>query len=176
MSAVASGIGLSLSIDFDLTGMDSFFDRLEEGVQDITGNPLGQGFLEGAKSYDEGIFQRFGEYSQGGGDWAALSPKYAARKLKTLGHEYILVWSGHLFLSVRAGASDNILFLLPDGVVTGTDSRIAAFHQFGTSRMAARPFMVAPDDPGMPSTTLDNMTFDIERGFQRLIDYCAQGV
>lgn len=174
MSVAQSDAGY-ITIDFDLSGVDRFFDRLDSGLSDISGNPLGEGFLEAGDSYMDGIRQRFGSFSQGEGDWPPLSPRYAKQKLKQYGHELILVRTGHMFTSLFPGQPDNIRFVLPDGSVVGTDDPKAHFHQYGTSRMPARPILVPPDDPSMPSNTLDDMTFDIEKGFQKLIDECAQG-
>jgi phage gpG-like protein len=175
MSVVTSGIGGYLTVDFDLSGVNRFFDRLESELVDISGNALGQGFMDAGDSYMAGIRERFGDQSQGGGSWPPLSPNYAKQKLKRRGHELILVDTGELFLSLYPSSPNNIRYPLPDGIVVGTDDPKAHFHQYGTKKMPARPILVSPDDPDMPSTTLDDMTFDIERGLQKLIDECAAG-
>lgn len=124
----------------------------------------------------EGIRERFETFSRGDSvGWPPLSPRYAARKERKLGHQLVLIYTGAMQDSLAPGQPNNIRFVLPNGSVVGTDDPKAHFHQYGTSRMPARPILVPPDDPSMPSNTLDDMTFDIEKGFQKLIDECAQG-
>jgi hypothetical protein len=170
MSTSTLSIGIFGTIDFDLSGVDRFFDRFESGLTDMTGTPLGDGFMAAGDSYMSGARSRFGQFSQGGGSWPPLSPKYAAWKMKKLGHNLIGVKSGHMLLSLYPGQPDNVRFPLPDGVVVGTDDPKARFFN------AKRIILVDPADPSMPSTTFDNIIFDIEKGFQGLIDQSASGV
>lgn len=176
MSTITSNNGL-ISVDFDTSGLDRFFDQLETQSTDITGTPIGDGFAAAGDIYMEGTRDRFQLLSQSGGSgtWPPLSPKYAARKLKAIGHNAILVYTGELFWSLTPGEPNNIRFPLPDGIVVGTDDPKAAFHQYGTEKMPARPILVDPSDASMAPSTLPDMTAAIGEGFQALIDQCAAG-
>src|SRR5580698_6815140 len=115
MSTITSSNSL-LSVDFDTVGMDRFLDTLETQSTDITGTPLGDGFAEAGDIYMEGTRDRFQLLSQSGGSgaWPPLSPKYAARKIRAIGHNEILVYTGALFWSLTPGETNNIRFPLPD--------------------------------------------------------------
>lgn len=67
--------------------------------------------------------------------WPALSPK--TLKTKAKGRTSILIDTGTLFRSVRVNAPSG------DSVEIVTDRFYATFHQFGTSKMPARPFVPA---------------------------------
>ena len=58
----------------------------------------------------------------------------------------ILIKTGHLMRSVTTeGEPDHIEQIGDRDVMTGTNVFYAAFHQYGTERMVARPFEAVPD-------------------------------
>ena len=73
--------------------------------------------------------------SEGGGRWAS-------RKDDTLTHP-LLRKSGTLYSSlVRPGVRGNINIQTPHSLEYGTDIPHADFHEFGTSRVQARPYLL----------------------------------
>lgn len=164
------------SIEFNLSGLDAFLDRFQQGARDISGNALGDGFEAAADSYMDSIRVRFNALSRGGGSWAMTSPAYTRRKLKAVGHSLILQYSGDLLASLSSGGPNNFRLALPDGFVTGTTDHKAKFHQYGTKNMVARPILVSPADPEMPSDTLAKIAGNIQAGAQNLANECASGL
>jgi len=76
------------------------------------------------------------EREPGGTPWAELSPVTIAKK----GHDIILFETGALQESLtNIGGTNNISEVEDMWSVFGTSDEKAAFHQFGTSRMPARP-------------------------------------
>lgn len=84
-----------------------------------------------------------------GGAWAGLSPKYRIWKAMHYPGQPLLVREGELRESVRWGGDSlgpgGIFDPHPGYVVAGTAVAHAAYHQFGTNKMPARPFMPPPD-------------------------------
>lgn len=90
---------------------------------------IGEGFRDGV----EGQFN--------GGGWAALKPYTIAWK----GHATKLVYSGGMKASwVTKGAPGNISRESAQRGKWGTGHELVGWHQFGTSRMVARPVTVPP--------------------------------
>jgi phage gpG-like protein len=96
---------------------------------------------EGRKRNTHGQFR--------GGIWARLSPRYAAWKRVHYPGKKILERTGALKESVRwTGASlgaSGIWESRPAYVRFGTNVSYGQYHQRGTERMPARPFMDPPD-------------------------------
>jgi phage gpG-like protein len=84
-----------------------------------------------------------------GGNWAWLSPKYAAWKHKHYPGQPLLVREGTLRESVRWGGtgvgSGGIFEAYSTFAIVGTTVPYGNYHQYGTSRMPARPFLPPPD-------------------------------
>lgn len=84
-----------------------------------------------------------------GGAWAPLSPKYRVWKQRHYPGQPILVREGRLRESVRWGGTGlgagGIFQAERQFVVAGTAIPYGQFHQTGTSRMPARPFLPTPD-------------------------------
>jgi phage gpG-like protein len=80
--------------------------------------------------------------------WEPLSPTYAAWKAKHFPNTTILVREGRLRESVRwDGAQlgpDGVFLPSPQSVVVGTNVPYGRYHQRGTDRMPARPFLPTP--------------------------------
>jgi len=71
--------------------------------------------------------------------WAPLAPRYAAWKARRFGAGLrILERTGALRRSISTRVEGN-------AIVASTDVPYAAFHQFGTRRLPARPFLVLTD-------------------------------
>lgn len=70
------------------------------------------------------------------GPWAPLAPSTIKRK----GHDKLLYDTGRLRDSITLGE------VTPSSATVGTDAPYAPFHQFGTKKMAARPFIPAGSD------------------------------
>ena len=92
-----------------------------------------------------------GERSGDGRSWAALKPSTVLDRLRSgYGARPILVRSGHLRGSLlNAGASDSYEQAQVSGnewqLVVGTEDTKAIFHEQGTARMPARPFIALSD-------------------------------
>ena len=172
MATISSGLGLSLSVTFDTTKLVSFLDLFYDGMSDISGGPLGEGFVNAALDWEHDLRIRFAILSQGGGAWAPLPPAYARRKIKAVGHDLILFYFGQLSASLQPEGEGNVFFQHPEGVVFGSEDRTVYWHQFRTENMPARPVFVDPQDPDMPYGTLDRMHIDIEQGTLQFIDQC----
>ena len=70
------------------------------------------------------------------------SGRSATSKFKDVGFKYpILFRTGRLGTSLLQPGGENILNIQPDVLQMGTRVPYSKFHQFGTSRMAARPFL-----------------------------------
>jgi hypothetical protein len=84
----------------------------------------------------------------GPGHWAPLSPEYAAWKARHFPDKGILERTGRLRESVRwdgrALGQDGYFVPGPRSVFFGTDVPYGRFHQDGTKRMPARPFLPTP--------------------------------
>jgi phage gpG-like protein len=84
-----------------------------------------------------------------GGAWARLSPGYALWKQKAYPGQGILQRTGRLQESLRWSGTtvgrEGLFDASPTAVVVGTRVPYGAFHQSGTRRMPARPFLPTPD-------------------------------
>lgn len=83
-----------------------------------------------------------------GGNWAWLSPKYRAWKQQHYPGKGILVRSGTMQASVRwhgALGYGGIFEAHPQYAVAGSAVPYAKFHNQGTKKMPARPFLPPPD-------------------------------
>lgn len=93
-----------------------------------------------------------GERSGDGRSWAALKPGTVLDRIRSGygGAHPILVRTGHLRASLlSAGASDSYEQTQASGnewqLVVGTEDAKAIFHEQGTARMPARPFIALSD-------------------------------
>lgn len=93
-----------------------------------------------------------GERSGDGRSWAALKPGTVLDRIRSGygGAHPILVRTGHLRASLlNAGAADSYEQAQASGnewqLVVGTEDAKAIFHEQGTARMPARPFIALSD-------------------------------
>lgn len=133
---VQKGLAALLESMKDLTPFwrDVFAPKYFALVQDL--------FATGGRSRGSG-----GRFK--GGAWAGLSPQYRIWKTAHYPGRPILVRDGALRESVRwsgtALGPGGIFDPHPRHVVVGTAVAYAAYHQYGTMRMPARPFLPTPD-------------------------------
>lgn len=85
--------------------------------------------------------------AEGFGEWPALSPAYAARKLRLFGNQPLLRATDALYKSlVIKGELGNISRVFPMKAEFGTSIFYAIFHQTGTSRMPARSVILLREE------------------------------
>jgi len=143
-------------VSVEVTGTDSVLKGLGailSNIQDLT--PFWRDVL--APKYFQTVQALFatGGRAQGpggkfvGGAWAALSPKYKVWKQQHFPGQPILVRTGALRQSLTWQGGQlgpgGVFTPMPGWVVLGTSVPWARFHQHGTKRMPARPFMPAID-------------------------------
>lgn len=75
------------------------------------------------------------------GGWRALSPKYAAWKLKKYGPKPILEATGRMKRTFRIGAPGNIMRVTRARAVFGSSDPKVPFHNRGTARMPQRKIL-----------------------------------
>ena len=78
-----------------------------------------------------------------GMNWPPLSPAYAAWKNRHFPNRPLLVLRGHLRDSLTNESSRQMVFNRAGGrqLIIGTRIKYAKFHQYGTKKMPARPFV-----------------------------------
>ena len=93
-----------------------------------------------------------------GGKWAALSPRYLARRQR-MGR-----WPGKILQLTGEMAASLVSESDADSALVAIGTSYAKYHQFGTSRMPARPFL-GLDEQGeqdIRQATLDYLRAAIE--------------
>lgn len=134
---MTNGNQLTLDSFDDLTPLvQSIFDDLQEHPYT---EPMSQ-FATTLEESHAGFFQRSTDPT--GQPWPPLSPVTIAKK----GHATILVETTHMRESLKIGQPDNVIDFGSTGggqvfLTFGTSDRKAGYHQFGTSRIPARPFV-----------------------------------
>jgi hypothetical protein len=116
-------------------------DKLELTVNKFTQslNDMRRFWTEffGPQFFDD-VQQNFASEGRFVGGWRALSPKYAAWKLKHYGPRNILVRTGRMQRSLRMGAGENIFRAFKTRVEMGSSVDYMPYHQRGTRRMPRR--------------------------------------
>jgi len=130
----------------DLKQLGGILLDIEERAQNADYESTLQPFLETLEKTHAEQFR--GQQDSSGSAWAPLAPSTIAAK----GHNRILYETGALEESLTSGGGDAIREVFDRGLVFGTSTEYAIFHQEGTSRMPARPPV------GMQEATLDTMT------------------
>lgn len=83
--------------------------------------------------------------SGGKGEWAPLSPGYAAWKEKNYPGQPLLVREDILRSSLTGDDYFSVVEMEPMGLTVGTNVPYAAAHQYGGGRLPARPVMDLDD-------------------------------
>jgi len=142
-----------------------------EDLQDATGEMKKWGerpFNGGAalrirKDWNKRIGQAFETKGQSiGYKWKPLSPAYAAWKSRHFPGRPLLVLRGPMKRSLTSSSSRNAIFNRTGGrqLILGTRIKYAKFHQYGTSKMAARPTFKV--DQGLVNAWAKEMAKDVE--------------
>jgi len=142
-----------------------------EDLQDATGEMKKWGerpFNGGAalrirKDWNKRIGQAFETKGQSiGYKWKPLSPAYAAWKSRHFPGRPLLVLRGPMKRSLTSSSSRNAIFNRTGGrqLILGTRIKYAKFHQYGTSKMAARPMFKV--DQGLVNAWAKEMAKDVE--------------
>lgn len=134
-------VRLRFAIDGDVQ-VSRVLDAATEAVSDLT--PAWEQIAEDFRAEEE---ERFG-----GGEWAPLSPAYAAWKARHFPGKGILRRTGRLYESLTGESQDSVADIEPLRLTLGTRTPYAVFHQRGTSRMPARP--VIDLSPGFRRTAV----------------------
>jgi phage gpG-like protein len=124
----------------EIDGIDETLEYLEDvrkRMRDL--RPIWPGLQQSLKRYSIANFTAQGLPS---GGWRPLDAEYASWKSGRFPGAPILVQTGKLFRQVLEGpkldgARDNASFSF--------EGRIAKFHQYGTTKMPARPVLFAPE-------------------------------
>jgi phage gpG-like protein len=97
-----------------------------------------------------------------GSQWRPLSPAYAAWKSRHYPGRPLLVLRRLMKDSLVRSESRNAIFNRAGGrqLVLGTRIKYAKFHQYGTSKMPARPFFKV--DQGLVNAWAKEMAKDVE--------------
>lgn len=152
----------------NLEAKDDPFKSLVEFVRQIV-NP---GQNEISKANDAirlGFQENFSAESAGSGaKWQALAPSTVRERLRLgYGARPILVRSGSLLNSLMGGTDSVEEFSTSnDGWVlsVGTKNKYAIFHELGTSKMPARPFIeISQSSQEKVADSLEQMISEIER-------------
>tara|TARA_R100001129_G_scaffold172248_1_gene142812 strand:- start:74 stop:565 length:492 start_codon:yes stop_codon:yes gene_type:complete len=101
-----------------------------------------------------------------GMNWPPLSPAYAAWKSRHFPNRPLLVLRGHLRDSLTNESSRQMVFNRAGGrqLIIGTRIKYAKFHQYGTKKMPARPFVKV--DQGLVNDWAKEMRKDVEKAMK----------
>ena len=101
-----------------------------------------------------------------GYDWPKLNKKYAAWKNRHFPNRPLLVLRGHLRDSLTNESSRQMVFNRAGGrqLIIGTRIKYAKFHQYGTKKMPARPFVKV--DQGLVNDWAKEMRKDVEKAMK----------
>ena len=101
-----------------------------------------------------------------GYDWPNLNKKYAAWKNRHFPNRPLLVLRGHLRDSLTNESSRKMVFNRAGGrqLIIGTRIKYAKFHQYGTKKMPARPFVKV--DQGLVNDWAKEMRKDVEKAMK----------
>ncbi len=151
-----------------ITGQKEIVQRLRQARQKM---PTIMRDEEVGQFMVDRIKRRFDkEVSPSGEAWAALTDEYAKRKEKKYGRARKLVATGLMRSEIRVIRGSNLdTFAINTGldVRVGIDSSFpdvqerARAHQYGTGRMAARPFL------GLNASDREAVTNKLKRAIQR---------
>jgi len=129
-----------LRMKIEIDGIDDtldYLDNVKRRMRDF--RPIWPALNQSLKQYMIGNFTAQGLPS---GGWKPLDAEYGAWKTRNFPGAPMLVQSGKLFSTIAKGPKldgnrQSARFMF--------DGRVARFHQYGTTKMPARPLLFAPD-------------------------------
>lgn len=131
-------LDFKISIDFgDLDSTIDYLDNLKKRARDL--RPVWPKVLPSLKQY---MIDNFTAQGLPAGGWKPLDKEYGSWKANNYPGAPMLVQRGALFKRISAGPK------LEGGHRTAHfrfGGRIAKFHQYGTTKMPARPILFAPE-------------------------------
>lgn len=145
---MANGLRITFSFDPDRPFFDRVFTRFTHDISDLS-----VPFKEIAAQFyigERAQFEAEGEHATGA--WAPLSPAYAAWKARNFPNKGILRRTDQLFHAATGDTSAGaVLDIKPMQMRMGIDPRSAVaararYHQVGTRRMPARPWLAITED------------------------------
>lgn len=145
---MAEGLRITFAFNPDKPFFDRVFTRFTRGLSDLS-----PAFREIATAFYEGERRQFetsGSYA--GHQWAPLSSAYAVWKAAHYPNKGILYRTDQLFHAAIGDQSAGAhLDIRPMQMVIGIDAQSdvaarARFHQTGTRKMPARPWLVVTED------------------------------
>lgn len=145
---MTDGLRITFAFNPDRPFFDRVFTRFAKDISDLTPafREIAAGFYEGERRQ----FESQGGY--GGQAWAPLSPAYAAWKAQHYPNKGILYRTDALFHAATGDpAAGAKMEIKPMSLVLGIEAHSevanrARYHQLGTRRMPARPWLVVTDD------------------------------
>jgi hypothetical protein len=145
---MAGGLRVTFAFNPDAPFFDRVFTRFTKDISDLS-----DAFREIATSFYIGERAQFeSSGSAATGQWAPLSPRYAAWKARNFPNKGILRRTDQMFHAATGDKSAGaVLDIKPMQMRMGIDERSAVglrarLHQTGTRRMPARPWLVVTQD------------------------------
>lgn len=139
----------------------AFRAKAEAALNPAAPGPYQDGLLAASEVEWEALRQRFVTASSGDGTWEPLAPMTVAehRRIGDGPPPHALHLTGALEASLARGGDNHVLEVAQSGVTEGTQDPHAAFQNYGTPRIPARPFVVEP-----ANETLGDMKAPIVEG------------
>jgi phage gpG-like protein len=154
-------------IEIRVTGLENLQDA-EGELREWGERPFdGGAALRIKKNWTERIDKAYTSKGKSVGmNWPPLSPAYAAWKRRHFPNRPLLVLRGHMRDSLTNESSRNMIFNRAGGrqLILGTRIKYAKFHQYGTKRMPARPFIKI--DQGLVNDWAQEMRKDVEKAMK----------
>lgn len=129
-----------IKIKIDIEGIDDtvdYLDGVKKRMKDY--RPVWPSVNKSLKTY---MIENFTAQGLPSGGWKPLAPEYASWKQTRFPGSPLLVQNGNLFQKVASGPKLDGGHRVAHFSFTG---KIARFHQYGTSKMPARPILFTPE-------------------------------
>lgn len=154
-------------IEIRVTGLENLQDA-EGELREWGERPFdGGAALRIKKNWNTRIAEAYASKGKSiGMDWPPLSPAYAAWKRRHFPNKSLLVLTGKMKNSLTVNKSRNVIFNRAGGrqLILGTRIKYAKFHQYGTKKMPARPFIKI--DQGLVNDWAQEMRKDVEKAMK----------
>jgi hypothetical protein len=190
MSSAAPSIG-SIFATADLTVADATFARIYQGIGECDSGPMADAMRDCAQVIMAAYRTRFGQQSQGGGEWPDLALVTKIRRAYKQGikvgrkgsrrgiHRMAQIVAGmkflilkdtlHLVTSLHPGELDYFQMLFSTGTSFGTYDPKTPKHQRGSGRIPVRRILVPLDSSSMPNGVTEKVRDFIAVGIQRVV-------